>query len=146
MWKFTVIRQLTIKHMSLLTIDAVEKILLARAFHVPRWLLPALGEYAKKKHPITTSDVHHLGLDTILKIIHLREQTQDTSLSSSGQRYICEANRRTTCDFTNALRTAFKSQIRQIKNPVRTTTLPDGSEFALPEQQSDIVLCFQFTF
>jgi hypothetical protein len=130
MWKFTRIRQLAIEHMSLLTIEPVTRIELARVFHIPHWFLPALDEYSRQKDPITILDVYRLGLDTILKVIPLREQKW------SGN----EANYRATYDFTEALRTAFQQEIERIKNPVRTTTLPDGSELTVPKQQSDIPL------
>jgi hypothetical protein len=124
MWEFAETRQRAISQMSNLGIDAVDKIVLARVYHVPQWLIPALNEYTQRRKPITVADVHRLDLNYALKIVHSRE-TMQPSLTLPCARPGCRApvtftadseiNRRQSCDFTKALRSAFRDEIKRIE-------------------------------
>jgi len=73
MWEFGEIRKLAIRKMSQLTIDTVEKIVMARDYHVVEWLVPAINSIARRDEPMTLQDVNRLGWDYVLKIAQVRE-------------------------------------------------------------------------
>jgi hypothetical protein len=112
MWQFDKIRQFAIDQMSKLQIDVVEKIGLARDYHVKEWLLPALDEFTRLGKPMTTEDVNHLGLDFILKIVSVREGTplagKCTHCFRPGPAHLAA---RQQTDFTEPLREAFRAEI-----------------------------------
>src|ERR1700722_1566935 len=118
MWQFDKIRGYAIEKMSEIEIDLVEKICLARNYHVTEWLLPSFNAYAQRGQPIAIEDVSRLGLDSILKIVEVRE---NTLVGGSGKCYTCSycsksfyygsqstnVNDRKQHDFTDALRMVF---------------------------------------
>jgi hypothetical protein len=73
MWNFDVLRDLAVKSMSELPIDAVEKAALAREYDIDEWLLPALNELAQREDPIGVDEALRLGLEQAVKIAAVRE-------------------------------------------------------------------------
>jgi hypothetical protein len=73
MWEFGEIRKLAIRRLSQLTIDAVEKVVIARDYHIAEWLIPSINVLAQRKKPMGVLDVNRLGWDYVLKIGEVRE-------------------------------------------------------------------------
>jgi hypothetical protein len=74
MWEFAAIRKCVINQMSECPLDLVEKIAMARDYHITEWLLPSLNEYARLGRPISEEDVNVVGLDYLLKIVAARQK------------------------------------------------------------------------
>jgi hypothetical protein len=73
MWDFAGIRQLAIKQMNMTQLTTLQRIDLARQYHIKEWFLPALNWYARQAHPVTEQDVAILGWDYILRILQARD-------------------------------------------------------------------------
>jgi hypothetical protein len=73
MWHFRKIRAAAIRNMENLSIDPVDKIVIATASDIPAWLVPALNELARRHEPIDLSEGNRLGMEWVLKIAELRE-------------------------------------------------------------------------
>jgi hypothetical protein len=104
MWEFDRIRKISIARISKLPVDVVEKIAIARKYHVTEWLIPSLNEYAKLDRPISSEDVDRLGLEYLLKIVEAR-QSKLREHFSGGICFMWET------DCTEALRSVFRDEI-----------------------------------
>lgn len=130
MWQFTEIREFVINRISEIQIDVVDKIVLAREYHISEWLFTSLNEYVKGRPPVTIKDVNRLGLDYILKILHVRDTCY-----------------RAYQDFTHALRSAFENEPRRSTWSMRkipaapvviTSLLPPMAEEPLLPKAPDV--------
>jgi hypothetical protein len=74
MWNFCAIRTLAIKQLDGVDMDAVDKILLAREHHLPAWLSSGYNSLANRKENISLAEVERLGLDTAVRMFHVREE------------------------------------------------------------------------
>jgi len=120
MWEFKEIRDLAIKKLSDLDIQAVEKVRLARTCHVGRWMLPALNDLARREKAMGIEEVKKLGVDYVLKIAAVREGLPVPA--SSDHRCYCTTCQSTPCrlanfatrqtyDFTSVIRTTFREEL-----------------------------------
>jgi hypothetical protein len=77
MWHFEFIRTSAINALSALSLDPVDKLVLAHKYDVPQWIAPALNELARRDAVINVDEFNRLlptvGLDFILKIAQVRE-------------------------------------------------------------------------
>jgi hypothetical protein len=73
MWHFCKIRAAAIRHLENLSMDPVDKIVIARTSDISAWLVPALNELARRDKPIDLSEGNRLGMEWVLKIAELRE-------------------------------------------------------------------------
>jgi len=53
--------------------DTINKIVLARSFDIPTWLVSALNQLVQRDKPIDSSEGNRLGMEWVLKIAELRE-------------------------------------------------------------------------
>ena len=106
-WKLAQIRATAIRDFT--AVETMQKIVLAREFFVTEWLEPALTAYACLSQPITMEDVRQLGVDYILKIVHVRETTRvnvnEYNYSETQTRYLK--------DYTPHLKMLFAKEIEQ---------------------------------
>ena len=102
--------------MSRITIDVIDKIVLARDYNVSQWLLPSLSEYMQLGQPITFKDGNRLGLDYLVKIIQVR----DTLLGDS-------TNYRRNYDFRATVKVFFEDEIGRSR---QTWRLSRSSEYS----------------
>ena len=99
MWGFARIRAIAITKLSELSLDPIDKIILAKQHNVDEWLAPALNEVARREASLCLDDVTRLepvvGWDFILKIAQVREsQARDGANTTGNQRTYCG-----TCGF-----------------------------------------------
>jgi hypothetical protein len=73
MWHFQKIRTTAIKAMDNLSMDLVDKIVVARKFDVSSWLVPTLNELVQRQKPLDWSEGNRLGLEWVLKVAEVRE-------------------------------------------------------------------------
>ena len=75
MWQFHGIRAKAIKALESLTIsmDPVDKIVMARKFDVSPWLVSSLLALVQREQPINLSEGTRLGLEWALKVAEVRE-------------------------------------------------------------------------
>ena len=75
MWQFQDIRMKAIKALESLTLsmDPVDKIVIARKFDVLPWLVPSLHALVQREKPLDLSEGNRLGLEWALKVAEVRE-------------------------------------------------------------------------
>jgi hypothetical protein len=75
MWQFQEIRARAIKAMESLTLsmDLVDKIVIARKFAVSSWLVPSINALVQREKPLDLSEGNRLGLEWALKVAEARE-------------------------------------------------------------------------
>ena len=75
MWQFQDIRMKAIKALESLTLsmDPVDKIVIARKFDVSPWLAPSLHALVQREKPLDLSEGNRLGLEWALKVAEVRE-------------------------------------------------------------------------
>jgi len=77
MWDFEAIRQAVIRRMSNMSIECVEKAVLALEYKVDNWLVPALNNLARRVEPITLAEMGRLGPELTLKMAAVREGVRE---------------------------------------------------------------------
>ncbi|KAJ6554018.1 hypothetical protein DFH09DRAFT_1166470 [Mycena vulgaris] len=74
-WKFTAIRELALRELSGLAMDAVERIELAQRFRVRRaWAWGAYVEVCGRAHALDVIEGRQLGIETTVKVAFAREK------------------------------------------------------------------------
>jgi hypothetical protein len=76
--------------MSQLTIDTIDKIVIARDYHVSEWLIPTLNDLARREQPIRLQDANRLGWDYALRIAEVRESFSSGPNASGDYCRYCE--------------------------------------------------------
>jgi hypothetical protein len=74
MWEFLQIRELSIKEVSKLKLQAMDKVLFAREFNVTEWLLEGYQEIAKWPQIMAFDVAERLGWETAFRLLQLREE------------------------------------------------------------------------
>jgi hypothetical protein len=76
MWEFQNIRARAIKALEspTLSMDLVDKIVIARNFNVSAWLVPSLNALVQREKSLDLSEGNRLGLEWTLKVAELRER------------------------------------------------------------------------
>lgn len=103
MWGFSAVRAAAIAKLSEMTLDPIDKVILAKKHNVDRWLIPALNELAQREAPLDIKDALRLepvvGLEFILKLAQVRESsvTVQSSMTSSEQNALCQPCKDCTC-------------------------------------------------
>ncbi|GLB40856.1 hypothetical protein LshimejAT787_0900710 [Lyophyllum shimeji] len=111
MWNFRNIRQLAISKLSLDTgIDPVDKVVLAKEYKVPDWLLAGYHELVKRSTPITPLEAARLGLETTVYLFHVRED-----VCSSEFAYYSGYKRREDQNFMEQVKKAFKKELKEVE-------------------------------
>lgn len=76
LWQFQALRKAAIAKLQPV-IDGMTApcaIVMARRYHVDRWLVNAVEIMAKRPEPVSVQDVEIIGLEDALKVAHVREQ------------------------------------------------------------------------
>jgi len=75
MWQFKDIRARAIKTLESLTLsmDPVDKIIIARKFDVSPWLVTSLHALVEREEPLDLSEGNRLGMEWVLKVAEIRE-------------------------------------------------------------------------
>ena len=75
MWQFENIRAKAIKALGNLTLsmDLVDRIVIARKFAVSSWLVPSLHALVQREKPLDLSEGNRLGMEWALKVAEVRE-------------------------------------------------------------------------
>jgi hypothetical protein len=115
MWEFGEIRKLAIGKLSQLIIDAVERVVIARDYHIVEWLIPSINVLAQRKEPMGVLDVSCLGWDYVLKIAEVRESFSAGVLQSDyckdcrrfGFQHVSRENHK----FEHVIRRVFKKDL-----------------------------------
>jgi len=74
MWQFHKIRATAIKKLETITMDLVDKIVIARRFDIPTWLVPTLNALIQRESPVGLSEGNRLGMEWVLKVAEVRER------------------------------------------------------------------------
>jgi hypothetical protein len=74
MWEFSYARDLAIKELSGRAMDPITKVLLARQYSIPKWLLAAYHELVNRKELVSCDEAQQLGLNVAIQIFHIREK------------------------------------------------------------------------
>ena len=74
MWEFSYARDLAIKELSGRAMDPITKVLLARQYSIPKWLLAAYHELVNRKELVSGDEAQQLGLNVAIQIFHIREK------------------------------------------------------------------------
>ena len=103
MWQFHKIRATAIKNMETITMDLVDKIVIARRFDIPTWLVPTLNALIQRESPVGLSEGNRLGMEWVLKVAEVRERgaTQNRACTSCSYTGPARCN---SCSSTNANR------------------------------------------
>jgi hypothetical protein len=83
MWLFQDIRAKAIKALGSLTLsmDLIDKIVIARKFAVSAWLVPSLHALVQREKPLDLSEGNRLGLEWALKVAEVREYGATTAVA-----------------------------------------------------------------
>ncbi|KAJ3886265.1 hypothetical protein GG344DRAFT_33168, partial [Lentinula edodes] len=54
-------------------VDPVDKIVLARTYDIPTWLVPLFNEILQRPQSLTESDIEKLGIPTTVRLVKLRD-------------------------------------------------------------------------
>ncbi|KAI0045516.1 hypothetical protein FA95DRAFT_1561029 [Auriscalpium vulgare] len=79
MWGFTSIVNRAIRHLDTLT-SPLDKLVLARAHRVERWVVPALVALCERLECLNLEDVRRMTLEDIVLVGRLRESVRDDAL------------------------------------------------------------------
>ncbi|EIN06768.1 hypothetical protein PUNSTDRAFT_46162 [Punctularia strigosozonata HHB-11173 SS5] len=118
MWQFDHIRSLAIRTLSVIPMEAVSKVVLAKTYNVEEWIVPSLNEIARRSEPIGVEDAAQLGLEWALKLAEVRESLVSTQINTNQRQYNChicgeyqnieqQSIKRSTYDFTQQIRRVF---------------------------------------
>lgn len=111
MWNFRNIRQIAISKLSADTgIDPVDKVVLAKEYKVPDWLLAGYHELVKRNTPITPAEAARLGLETTVYLFHVREDVCATEFA-----YYSGYKRREDQNFMEHVKKAFKKELKELE-------------------------------
>lgn len=133
LWNFRDIRQLAISRLSDLTgskaLTATEKITLAKAYKVSRWLLQGYHDLSRRTQVISVDEARTLGIETTVLLHHVREQIASTFCSPSthaGREFFnVYVNRREEQNFESMVRKTFKEELDEVELANQTyNTLP----------------------
>ncbi|KAK0226423.1 hypothetical protein IW262DRAFT_766385 [Armillaria fumosa] len=84
MWHFTDIRQLAIKHLQQdATLDAIEQVVLAKAYSVSSWLRTGYLGLVKRTQPLSVEEAEQIGYRSAIQIYQVRE---DAVVKQAGNR------------------------------------------------------------
>lgn len=75
LWQFGELRQEAISQLSGMALEATEKISLARAYRVERWLLEGYSALVHQEAALTTTQKDQLGAETTILLYEKREDT-----------------------------------------------------------------------
>jgi hypothetical protein len=103
MWQFHKIRATAIKNMETITMDLVDKIIIARRFDIPTWLVPTLNALIQRESPVGLSEGNRLGMEWVLKVAEVREICATTNRACTNCSYTGPA-RCNNCSSTTANR------------------------------------------
>jgi hypothetical protein len=73
LWQFHKIRAAAIKGLESLSVDLVDKIVIAKRFDISSWLVPSLSALAQREKPLTLLEGNLLGMEWALKMAEVRE-------------------------------------------------------------------------
>lgn len=73
MYDFNFVRRRIIDKMAALNMSPIDKVAIAKEYHVEEWLGPGLEELVKRAQPMTIEDANRIGIDYALKIAAIRE-------------------------------------------------------------------------
>ncbi|KAK0486309.1 hypothetical protein IW261DRAFT_791106 [Armillaria novae-zelandiae] len=84
MWHLSDIRQLAIKHLQQdATLDAVEQVVLAKAYSVSSWLRTGYLSLVKRMQPLSVEEAEQIGYRSAIQIYQMRE---DAVVKQAGNR------------------------------------------------------------
>ncbi|KAH7909358.1 hypothetical protein BJ138DRAFT_1155473 [Hygrophoropsis aurantiaca] len=107
MWDFARIKTQAIGSLKSLTMDPIDKICLARDYHVTEWIVPTMNDLAKRKEPIGMKDVEKIGIELGLRIAAIREgivyTAGNSNYNGNHQSPAVGARDASNIDFTRAI-------------------------------------------
>jgi hypothetical protein len=83
MWRFQKIRSRAINAMGSISMDLVDKIVIARKYDVSAWLVSALSALVQREKSVDFSEGNKLGLDWVLKVAELRDGSTRATTTST---------------------------------------------------------------
>jgi len=104
MWQFHKVRAIAIKNMEGLSMDLVDKIVIARRYDVSTWLVPTLNALIQREKLIDLSEGNRLGMDWVLKVAEVRGRdagTQERTCTHCSHKGPARCN---SCNSTTANR------------------------------------------
>ncbi|OCH84254.1 hypothetical protein OBBRIDRAFT_799251 [Obba rivulosa] len=115
MWRFDRLRAIAIRKLSVLLDDPIQRIVLAKTYHVTEWLVPALNALARRAETLQPADVEQIGVDYALKVAAVRESFGE-STQCRCQCYSCYNGHRSDYGRPAASRgaTDFSAKIRSV--------------------------------
>ncbi|KAG6829706.1 hypothetical protein H0H92_003741 [Tricholoma furcatifolium] len=81
LWEMNKIRRHAINMLTVMSLGSIEKIVLAKKFHIPEWLRAGYSELVDQHEMPSLSDCEEIGLLSAICIYQLREQRQIDSRS-----------------------------------------------------------------
>ncbi|KAJ3868878.1 hypothetical protein EV359DRAFT_31323, partial [Lentinula novae-zelandiae] len=73
-WDMDEVRRYAISAIEKLpNVDPVDKIVLARTYDIPTWLVPSFNEIMQRPQSLTESDIEKLGIPTTVRLVKLRD-------------------------------------------------------------------------
>jgi len=137
MWQFHKIRTSAIRNMEKITIDLVDKVVIARRFDISTWLVPTLNALIQRETPIELSEGNRLGMEWALKVAEVRERgvttTQNRTCAYCPYTGPARCN---SCNSTTANRCGSCSN--QLPNTTTTSTTGKRGERSSVDYSADI--------
>jgi hypothetical protein len=127
MWQFHRIRATAIKNMETIAMDPIDKIVIARRFDIPTWLVPTLNALIQRESPVGLSEGNRLGMEWVLKVAEVRERGA-TTVTQNRACTICHHTgpaRCNSCSSTTANRCGSCSNY--LSNATTVTTEKRGA-------------------
>ncbi|KAG6879024.1 hypothetical protein C0992_005774 [Termitomyces sp. T32_za158] len=75
-WKMLDIRNLAIRQLNVANVDPIDRIVLARRYHIPQWLTSSLVPLIRRESSLSTDEVEKLGFELALKIFRIRDSSR----------------------------------------------------------------------
>lgn len=73
MWEFQKIRATAITKIGRMSLDLVDKLLIAQKYDISAWVKPTLSELALRKEMVSFSEANQLGMKWVLELAKFRE-------------------------------------------------------------------------
>jgi hypothetical protein len=142
MWQFQKIRAIAINAMGSVSMDLVDKIVIARKFDVSTWLVPALNQLVQREKSIDFLEGNRLGMGWVLKVAELRDGDIRTDETTTRTCQNCSHTGPPRCNSCNSTTANRCSSCNHHLNVAATTSAGLGGKRSNMDHSDEIRKAF----
>jgi hypothetical protein len=115
MWNFEDIRKLAIGKLTKQSVEPIERILLARAYSVPKWLRAGYIALVERREALSLEEAERIGYSAAVRLFHVRERMRKNEPVKStfgGVHQDVNVN----YDAPSAIEREFEAELREVES------------------------------